>query len=230
MGKLEILLALGTREQIDNLEKERGFKKDIVSLQTSKLETTDVGIQSENMEPKNDLKKFLKEIVAQNPQTVDTATAQSQTEAQAQVRSTTDLLNSLHKALYVGDNPQDHEFFKANVFIDNALHLPSRKKCRSRRTKSRTNKHEDILPSTYVTFETYEGDIKITDIVPKSTTPKWDYRCDVNLPVELLTNVRFIIIKLTLLTFFYRNKSLSSLKFGGNQLTPQRYLICKQTM
>lgn len=116
------------------------------------------------------------------------------------VRNTSDLFESLEKALTVDVNLPDRsqvnsierkETFRANIVVDSALHLPSRKKCRSKKSKNRNVKPEEILPSCYVTFETLPGQaVKVTEVVARSTSPKWDYRCDVTLPADLLTDVR----------------------------------------
>lgn len=83
--------------------------------------------------------------------------------------------------------------------IESALHLPSRKKCKSKRNKTKGAKSsEEILPSTYVTFKSYpeSGDCITTPIVSKSTSPRWDFRCDTRLPSELLLNVRLHVKKI----------------------------------
>lgn len=176
VGQAQILVALGTREQIDNLENERGFKKNAVKAKTPRVQKKiDVATQSE-MEPQKDIDLLLNQITTQKIET--------SRNTEPEVRSTSDLLDTLQKALSVEKN-----FFKAQIAINNALHLPSRRKCKSKKSKGRNGKHEDILPSTYVTFECFKGELKITPIVPKSTSPKWDFRCDVSLPIEYLTDV-----------------------------------------
>ncbi|CAH1159661.1 unnamed protein product [Phaedon cochleariae] len=119
----------------------------------------------------------------------------AQNKTNVELRKTSDLLESLQKALS-SDNqfssPSRHigSTFRAMVAINNANHLPSRKKCKSRKSRSRPIKSEEsVLPSCYVTFEaSSEGDLKITPIVPKSTSPVWNYKCKVNLPLDLLKN------------------------------------------
>jgi hypothetical protein len=232
VGQAQILVALGTKEQIDHLESERGFKNSIVKAKTAPIfKTADVGVQS-NMEPKENIEALLKQLVAKkeehsvrmenstNTEPVRDTTTNTEPEVRTsanispetrispnvsetrsspstipEVRSTSDLLNSLQKALSI-DNIKEKSFFKAHVAINSALHLPSRRKCKSKRSKGRNGKSEDILPSTYVSFEGYKGDLKITPIVPKSTNPKWDFRCDVALPLEYLTdNQKFLVFK-----------------------------------
>lgn len=116
----------------------------------------------------------------------------------SKLRRTSDLLNSLQNALSatapVRKVHRDiTDSFRAHVVVENALHLPSRKKCKPKKTKGKNaKKQDDVLPSTYVTFETLTGrEVNVTPVVQKSVNPKWDYRCDVALPVELLTNVSF---------------------------------------
>jgi C2 domain-containing protein 3 len=232
VGQAQILVALGTKEQIDHLESERGFKNSIVKAKTAPIfKTADVGVQS-NMEPKENIEALLKQLVAKkeehsvrmenstNTEPVRDTTTNTEPEVRTsanispetrispnvsetrtspstipEVRSTSDLLNSLQKALSI-DNIKEKSFFKAHVAINSALHLPSRRKCKSKRSKGRNGKSEDILPSTYVSFEGHKGDLKITPIVPKSTNPKWDFRCDVALPLEYLTdNQKFLVFK-----------------------------------
>lgn len=117
------------------------------------------------------------------------------------VKKTSDLLDTLEQALNTSPNlsPKIHEMdkkcFKAHVVVEGALHLPTRKKCKSKRPKaSAISKPEEVMPSTYVTFETMPGaNLQITPVVQKNASPTWDYRCDVTLPLDLLTNVRFIL-------------------------------------
>lgn len=118
--------------------------------------------------------------------------------SETNVRKTSDLLDTLEKALHVdnktefSDNSAINEnkhCFKAHIFIEEALHLPTRKKCKARKSKCKNLKQEEIFPSTYVTFETMPNDMKVTSIVQKSSNPKWDFRCDVSLPTNLLTTV-----------------------------------------
>ncbi|XP_044255228.1 uncharacterized protein LOC123005506 [Tribolium madens] len=200
VGQAQILLALGTKEQIENLESERGFKKNTVKAKTPVRKKINVATQSE-MEPQKDIESV------HNQKT--NSVVETSTNTELEVRSTSDLLDTLHKALSLEnskekdldslqkafiDNVKDH--FRAHIAINSALHLPSRRKCKSKKSKARNGKHEDILPSTYVTFESFKGELKITPIVPKNTSPKWDFRCDVSLPVEYLTdNQKFLVFK-----------------------------------
>lgn len=129
------------------------------------------------------------------------------------VRSTSDLLNSLQVALSVpppirgaSSNNQNiiqqrslpkkiPSSFKVHIAINQAMHLPIRKKCKAKRSKGKSIKLEDnAKPSCYVTFETMPGlDLKMTPLVPKSTNPEWKYECDVILPSDLLTNVSIFL-------------------------------------
>lgn len=81
--------------------------------------------------------------------------------------------------------------FKATVLINSANHLPSRKRCKSKRSRNVCNKNdENILPSCYVSFENLPGEnLKVTPIICRNTNPTWNYKCNVNLPLELLENV-----------------------------------------
>lgn len=266
VGQVQVLQALGSEEQINNLKTERGFGKDFVTskfehspLQTNrtlfhnkssarqngvfykstseqckndtkklpneklinKVNTADIGVQSEMASPKlqneavkEDKRDILLQTIspkstnapevaiktnynAENRNVVD-LTKESREATNFQLRETSDLLNSLQKALAVEISPkrslniQDNtESFRAHIIVENALHLPSRKKCKSKKSKAKNSKkHEDVLPSVYVTFETLVGrELNVTPVVQKSVNPRWDYRCDVDLPVELLTNV-----------------------------------------
>lgn len=110
------------------------------------------------------------------------------------VKKTADLLDSLQKVLDVSaaqnsnESPVKKTTFKAHVIVESALHLPSRKKCKSKKSKNKNYKLEEILPSTYVTFEV-GNETKVSPIVQKSTSPNWDYRSDVQIPVDLLCDV-----------------------------------------
>ncbi|RZC39019.1 C2 domain-containing protein 3 [Asbolus verrucosus] len=206
VGQVQILLALGTKEQIDNLEAERGFKKNIVKAKSPvkdsvQFKTVEVGVQS-NMEANKqsrDIETFLSQMVAQKTRNVhvENSTNTEPVNTNSDLKSTSDLLDSLQRALSWDNLKGENTTFKAHVVINSALHLPSRRKCKSRRSKGRNGKHEDILPSTYVTFESDKSDLQMTPIVPKTTNPKWDYRCDVALPIEYLTNnQKFLVFKI----------------------------------
>lgn len=114
-------------------------------------------------------------------------------ETNLQLRKTSELLDSLHRALnYDPDSENSNaEVFKAHVVIENAMHLPTRKKCKSKKTKAKNHKkNEELSPATYVVLETAEKESspRITSAV-KGTNPRWDYQCDVTLPSDLLTDV-----------------------------------------
>ncbi|XP_025835098.1 C2 domain-containing protein 3-like [Agrilus planipennis] len=117
------------------------------------------------------------------------------------LRSTSDLLDSLHEALKVEveETPlnneipvrdvQDKLYFKTRILVEEALHLPMRKKCRSRKNKKKHANNEIALPRHYVTFEVEpNAQLKITPVEFKTTNPRWDFKCEVFLPSELLTN------------------------------------------
>ncbi|KRT80322.1 C2 domain containing protein, partial [Oryctes borbonicus] len=110
------------------------------------------------------------------------------------IRRTSDLLDSLQQALSINNLPDAHrqrqsqsvDTFKAHVIIENALHLPSRKKCIVRTVQGKPHR-EELLPSPFVTFET-SSQLKVTPVVQENKNPEWDYGCDVELPADLLTN------------------------------------------
>lgn len=138
-----------------------------------------------------------KNNLSENKSTQNSITDNSNSNISSTVRNTSDLLDVLQKALCVGNVNESNtcgdevsESFKAHIVIENALHLPSRKKCKSKKNKNKNLKHiEEILPSTYVTLTGFSDlDRKMTSIVPKCSSPRWDYRCDVNLPSDLLLN------------------------------------------
>lgn len=111
------------------------------------------------------------------------------------IRKTSDLLDSLQQALSINTLPQmqkqtsmhNLDTFKAHVVVENALHLPSRKKCKARIVQGKP-RFEELLPSAFVSFETGSG-LKVTDVVKENKNPEWDYNCEVKLPADLLTNV-----------------------------------------
>lgn len=116
----------------------------------------------------------------------------------SKVSETSQLLDTLQEALSVSGNTlfcnngtlnETINSFKTHIFIEKALHLPVKKKCKLKKTKGKTLKQEDVPPSCYVTFETIPNEMKVTPIILKNCNPVWDYRCDVMLPADLLTNV-----------------------------------------
>ncbi|KAJ8910287.1 hypothetical protein NQ315_014962 [Exocentrus adspersus] len=159
------------------------------------------------------LGSFLNQLMAQrqknifvenstNTETSETVTTKSnegvlnaQSNTNLQLKKTTDLLDSLQKALSFDSLPNSKSMerkpdtFKANIFINSANHLPSRKKWKSKKNKNRSIKNEDnFLPSCYVSFEIVEGDIRVTPVIAKTVNPTWNHKCEVDLPVDLLTN------------------------------------------
>lgn len=84
------------------------------------------------------------------------------------------------------DSESSQTMFRAVVEIECALHLPRVEKF-----------NENIEPSTYVSFQTNKCDpskhlnsCMITNVFPQSCNPKWNWKNDVKLPVELLLRVR----------------------------------------
>lgn len=141
------------------------------------------------------IRKFLKITFCRIAQT-DSASVQS-----PQLRKTSDLLDSLHEALNIDTKALkkvEAPHFRAEILINSANQLPSRRKLKgkSKKTKRKSGKQEEnILPSTYVTFETMPGEsLRFTSVFPKSTSPKWNFRCQVELPLDLVTNVSFFTI------------------------------------
>ena len=79
--------------------------------------------------------------------------------------------------------------FRAIVEIECALHLPKIEKI-----------NETIDPSTYVSFQASKSDHKkhlnsymITNVFPHSCNPKWNWKCDTELPTELLLHVILLV-------------------------------------
>lgn len=283
IGQVEVLQALGSQEQIENLEKERGFKKELVTANTSRIKlpsfkqigckdrvkngvtkksiltreqnllknltpkipsvTADIGVQSDlEMEPSkmketssDKMEVFLTQLLAQQqkkasvesstntdnvPQssrteeTVEELKKKSVEATNSELKKTSELLDSLEEAFALNDGPKQQaairenaDSFKAHIVIENALHLPSRRKCRLRKSKMKNSKrNEDVLPSTYVTFETLsESEVQITPVIQRSTNPVWDFRCDAILPIELLTNVSSVnnLFKICFVVWFW---------------------------
>ncbi|XP_070171279.1 uncharacterized protein [Polyergus mexicanus] len=80
----------------------------------------------------------------------------------------------------------DGSFFRSVVEIECALHLPKMKRA-----------NEFMEPSTYVTFQdlTHKSDSSsqlnsymTTNVFPHSCNPKWNWKCDAKLPMDLLLN------------------------------------------
>lgn len=284
VGQVQVLLALGSEEQINYLKTERGFKKDIVTSKfqylppnvnrninktepaipdnsadrkqkvlykiaseqnnrekhnvkqlsekkpEEQIKTTDIGIQSvmdlpqsSNKSPQEHTQLSSAKILPQKSTALENSTILQNTSkkdlnieeqsitdlskksAEAtnlQFRKTSDLLNSLEEALILppskvqfNTREENKDSFRVHIVVENALHLPSRKKCKPKKSKGKNfKKHEDILPSTYVTFETLPGEeLKMTCVAQRNINPRWDYRCDVSLPIEFLTNVSIFI-------------------------------------
>lgn len=81
----------------------------------------------------------------------------------------------------------DGSFFRSVVEIECALHLPKIK-----------GLNEFVEPSTYVTFQdlTHKfnsssqlNSYMTTNVFPRSCNPKWSWKCDSKLPIDLLLNV-----------------------------------------
>lgn len=216
IGQAQILVALGTEQQIQNLEFERGFKtnpvkakfqqplKAVKSIDSKRILTVNVATQFSpaKMEDKpaqqnsEALSLFLNELMSKSKAVVSeksTNTECSTSENTSQIRKTSELLDSLEKVISLQhENVETNQSFKAQVLIESALHLPCRKRSKSKKSKSKNCKFDvNLLPSTYVTFEA-NSETKFTQIVSKSCEPKWNYKCDVSLSSDLLTNVRFL--------------------------------------
>lgn len=109
----------------------------------------------------------------------------------AQQRLLECLQSSLSSTQSVNGSCSDtQQAFKAEIKIVSAIHLPTRKKSRVKKGKRKSGSYEDVFPSAYVTFEgSGESDLKMTSICKRSTSPQWNFKCDVALPTDLLTNV-----------------------------------------
>lgn len=80
---------------------------------------------------------------------------------------------------------KDNSSFKAVVEIECALHLPFVESANGL-----------VEPSTYVTFQKFQrkpishfGSCVVTNVVPFSCTPQWNWRGETKLPTDLLLNV-----------------------------------------
>ncbi|XP_076255909.1 uncharacterized protein LOC143193530 [Rhynchophorus ferrugineus] len=269
IGQVHVLTALGTREQITNLEIERGFKNDVVRAKfpnsrkssvtlvkkdanknvahlKSNIDNTVLTSNKENLQsnhnisdlsnkvdkaiqsdfvPTMDLKdspnttrtqeilcNFLKHLEQKSkPVFMETSTNtepsitaptvprglnNEASTGTSCVRKTSDLLDTLQKAISLEGQQNKIVDQAANirvaVSINCANQLPNRRKLKSKckRIKSKSPKQDDnIMPSTYVTFETMPGrPVEITNVFPKSTAPQWNYKCEVSLPIDMITN------------------------------------------
>lgn len=153
---------------------------------------------TENVTTQNHFPVVNKEV-QQPPSVSDEVNIHNDTnEKNIQYRKTSDLLDYLTSKLAL-DNvkppnitiPTEEETdFKVHVVVEGALHLPCKRRNKIKKAKRRNITNEESLPSTYVTFETVTGvEPKITPVVLKSANPRWDFKCDVLLPIELLLNV-----------------------------------------
>lgn len=97
--------------------------------------------------------------------------------------------------------------FQVLIEIENALHISKifirvNKKCGKQRGRCKTQTYRgvhEVEPSTYVTFEANgpptsivnspEGPVYTTNVAEKTSSPQWNKRFEVSLPVDLMTNV-----------------------------------------
>ncbi|XP_017783933.1 PREDICTED: uncharacterized protein LOC108567779 [Nicrophorus vespilloides] len=159
-----------------------------VDKSTYTVELIDKASQSDMSLQSDILLDLLQHFQTKKPEDVrdsGTNTEESMMQSTSEnLKSTTDLLDSLQKVLLV-QKPQKSTF-KVLILIDSALHLPTKKKCKPKKPKSRHSR-DDSSPTTYVTFESAEG-TRITNVFQKSVNPRWNYRDEVELPLEFLTN------------------------------------------
>ncbi|XP_029177090.1 C2 domain-containing protein 3 [Nylanderia fulva] len=80
----------------------------------------------------------------------------------------------------------DSSFFRSVMEIECALHLPKMK-----------GPDDFVEPSTYVTFQdlihkldsnSHLNSCVMTNVFPRSCNPKWNWKCDAKLPMDLLLN------------------------------------------
>lgn len=211
-GKLEQILTHLITMKNQQQEVLKGIRKDADEGNKSKSDEP-VEIKSNEDSPKGQRNPV--ETLINSPEASPSA-ASNTNDMQYQnmsplVRSTSDLLSSLQAALSIPppmrQSPQSEQqslqqcvidrkskkmpgSLKVHIEINQAMHLPIRKKCKAKRNKGKPTKLDDnIKPSSYVTFETMPGlDLKMTPLVQKSTNPQWNYKCDVILPSILLMN------------------------------------------
>lgn len=104
------------------------------------------------------------------------------------------LLDSLETQLksLCKSKPTKASHFLAEICINSANQLPSRRKskAKSKRAKDKMRQQEEnLLPSTYVTFETLPGEpLQMTNLCPKCATPVWNFTSRVRLPVDLVAD------------------------------------------
>ncbi|KAH1026500.1 hypothetical protein HUJ05_000163 [Dendroctonus ponderosae] len=113
----------------------------------------------------------------------------------ATLSKTAPLLNSLATELGLSKSkPTKAPHFLAEICITAAnLQLPSRRKSKAKskraRDKIRQQEQENLLRSTYVTFETLPGEpLQMTGLWPKCPTPLWDFTSRVRLPMDLVAD------------------------------------------
>lgn len=102
--------------------------------------------------------------------------------------------NNVYNDLLIERNAQkdltincNSSFFRSVIEIECALHLPKIE-----------GPNESIKPSTYVTFQDFTHKLNsvdqlnsyiATNVFPYSCNPKWNWRCDAKLSIDLLLNV-----------------------------------------
>lgn len=105
------------------------------------------------------------------------------------------------------ESQQIEPHFQVLIEIENALHISKifirvNKKCGKQRGRCKTQTYRgvhEVEPSTYVTFEANgpptsianspEGPVYTTNVAEKTSSPQWNKRFEVSLPVDLMTNV-----------------------------------------
>ncbi|XP_030768171.1 C2 domain-containing protein 3-like isoform X3 [Sitophilus oryzae] len=117
-------------------------------------------------------------------------------EGSSALKKTSDLLETLRKELSINreipTKLDEVPSVKVEISINGAKELPCRRKKKSKYQKMK-NKHsskreDNVMPSTYVIFESMAGEaLCMTSVCPKSSSPQWNYRCVVDLPLDLFT-------------------------------------------
>ncbi|ENN76373.1 hypothetical protein YQE_07095, partial [Dendroctonus ponderosae] len=150
---------------------------------TKKPEVVDVGVQSD-MEELNRKTQAQPDVKEAREMLLAAMNLIEQTKKPSCVENSTNTENGISK----GDrvrleqiHPTKAPHFLAEICITAAnLQLPSRRKSKAKskraRDKIRQQEQENLLLSTYVTFETLPGEpLQMTSLWPKCPTPLWDF-------------------------------------------------------
>lgn len=222
-AKIQILLAIGTPDQLDNLKHSRDITIP-VSIANKVDKPISVAKKANPTALADMLSTFIDNLALSLPKRSETESHQQcPSESRFQLRRTSDLLDVLQNALknpmpanlitsqlhtpplkLNGKTPaitSHQNSVKTNVRvlinIDCARNIMITKKQNTQECDSTV--HDDAMPCTYVSFEATDCDKPdqcsnyFTNVVQHSRNPHWNKQFDVMLPAELFQQVSKVI-------------------------------------